>query len=69
MQKNVIFLVQMRSVIKEYNEVIIHAIVKQQFEYSKAIIAQGFVPIVRPEVDIHAKEKSKIETFLKSKSQ
>lgn len=61
-----IFGTKMRSVIEKYNEAGIHAIVKQQFEYAKAIIAQGFVPIVEPEVDIHAKEKSKIETFLKS---
>ena len=60
-----IFGTKMRSVIKEYNEDGIREIVKQQFEYARAIIAQGFVPIVEPEVDIHAKEKSKIESFLK----
>ena len=61
-----IFGTKMRSVIKEYNEDGIREIVKQQFEYARAIIAQGFVPIVEPEVDIHAKEKSKIESFLKA---
>lgn len=61
-----IFGTKMRSVIKEYNEDGIREIVKQQFEYARAIIAQGFVPIVEPEVDILAKEKSKIESFLKA---
>ena len=61
-----IFGTTMRSVIKEYNEDGIREIVKQQFEYARAIIAQGFVPIVEPEVDIHAEEKSKIESFLKA---
>lgn len=61
-----VFGTKMRSVIKEYNEDGIREVVKQQFEYARAIIAQGFVPIVEPEVDIHAKEKSKIESFLKA---
>ena len=61
-----IFGTKMRSVIKEYNEDGIREVVKQQFEYARAIIAQGFVPIVEPEVDIHAEEKSKIESFLKA---
>ena len=61
-----IFGTKMRSVIKEYNEDGIREVVKQQFEYARAIIAQGFVPIVEPEVDINAKEKSKIESFLKA---
>lgn len=61
-----VFGTKMRSVIKEYNEDGIREVVKQQFEYARAIIAQGFVPIVEPEVDIHAEEKSKIESFLKA---
>jgi fructose-bisphosphate aldolase class-I len=61
-----IFGTKMRSVVKEYNEDGIREVVKQQFEYARAIIAQGFVPIVEPEVDIHAEEKSKIESFLKA---
>ena len=61
-----VFGTKMRSVIKEYNEDGIREVVKQQFEYARAIIAQGFAPIVEPEVDIHAEEKSKIESFLKA---
>ena len=56
----------MRSVIKEYNEKGIKAIVKQQFEYGKKIADAGFVPILEPEVDIHSEDKEKIEEFLSS---
>ena len=59
-----IFGTKMRSVIKEYNEEGIKAIVKQQFEYGKKIAAKGLVPILEPEVDIHAQDKEKIEAFL-----
>lgn len=60
-----IFGTKMRSVIKEYNEDGIKAIVKQQFEYAVKIIAKGFVPIIEPEVDIHAEKKAEIEDLLK----
>lgn len=61
-----IFGTKMRSVIKEYNEEGIKAIVKQQFEYGKKIADAGFVPILEPEVDIHSEDKEKIEEFLNS---
>lgn len=60
-----IFGTKMRSVIKEYNKEGIQDIVKQQFEIGKKIAAAGFVPILEPEVDIHAPDKKKIEGFLK----
>ena len=50
--KNV-FGTKMRSVIKQADKAGIDAIVKQQFEIAKQIIAKGLVPIVEPEVDIH----------------
>ncbi len=59
-----IFGTKMRSVIKSYDEDGIKAVVKQQFEYAKKIANEGFVPIIEPEVDIHAEEKEKIENFL-----
>lgn len=59
-----IFGTKMRSVIYSYNEEGIKAVVKQQFEYAKKIANAGFVPIIEPEVDIHAEEKEKIEKFL-----
>ena len=59
-----IFGTKMRSVIYSYNEKGIKAVVKQQFDYAKKIANAGFVPIIEPEVDIHAEEKEKIEKFL-----
>lgn len=59
-----IFGTKMRSVIKEYNEEGISAIVKQQFALGRQILAKGLVPILEPEVDIHAKDKEKIEDYL-----
>ena len=59
-----IFGTKMRSLIKEYNESGIKAVVEQQFAYAKKIIAKGFVPIIEPEVDIKSSDKEKIEEFL-----
>lgn len=60
-----IFGTKMRSVIKELNEESIKKVVKQQFDYAKLISKNGFVPIIEPEVDIHAKDKAEIEEILK----
>ena len=60
-----IFGTKMRSVIKELNEESIKKVVDQQFELAKKISNAGFVPIIEPEVDIHAKDKEKIEDLLK----
>lgn len=60
-----IFGTKMRSVVKELNEESIKKVVEQQFDYAKKISAAGFVPIIEPEVDIHAKDKAKIEEVLK----
>ena len=59
-----IFGTKMRSVIKEYNELGIEKIVKQQFEIGKQITDRGIVPILEPEVDIHCPEKEKCEQLL-----
>jgi fructose-bisphosphate aldolase class I len=61
-----IFGTKMRSVIKQANPEGIAAIVKQQFEVGKQIIAAGLVPIIEPEVDIHCPEKAKAEDLLKA---
>ncbi len=61
-----VFGTKMRSVIKEYNEEGIKAVVKQQFEIGKEIIAAGLVPIIEPEVDIHSESKKECEALLKS---
>lgn len=60
-----IFGTKMRSVIKEANPVGIKAIVDQQFELGKVIVAAGFIPILEPEVDIHTPNKAEAEAILK----
>lgn len=60
-----IFGTKMRSVIKEANEVGIDAVVDQQFEIGRRIVAAGLVPIIEPEVDIHCADKAAIEDILK----
>ena len=60
-----IFGTKMRSNILENNLEGIQAVVKQQFEVGKQIIAAGLVPIIEPEVNIHAQDKLEIEKTLK----
>jgi fructose-bisphosphate aldolase class I len=61
-----IFGTKMRSVINQANAAGIQAIVTQQFEAARPIIAAGFVPIIEPEVDIRCPEKAKAEGLLKA---
>jgi fructose-bisphosphate aldolase class I len=61
-----IFGTKMRSVIKQANAKGIQAIVDQQFEVARQIIAKGLVPIIEPEVDIHCPDKTGAESLLKS---
>jgi len=61
-----IFGTKMRSFIKQASGAGIKAIVSQQFEVARQIIAAGLVPIVEPEVDIHCPEKAKAEELLKA---
>ena len=61
-----IFGTKMRSVIKQAKADGIAAIVSQQFEVGKQIIAAGLVPIIEPEVDIHCPDKAEAETLLKA---
>lgn len=60
-----IFGTKMRSVIKEANPESIKAVVDQQFEIGKQIIAAGLVPIIEPEVDINSPDKEQSEAILK----
>ena len=60
-----IFGTKMRSVIKEANEVGIKAVVAQQFEVGRQILAAGLVPIIEPEVDINSSTKADAEVILK----
>ncbi len=65
-KKQAVFGTKMRSVIKSANSAGISAIVEQQFEVGKQIIAAGLVPIIEPEVDIHAPDKAEAEAILKT---
>jgi fructose-bisphosphate aldolase class I len=56
---------KMRSVIKLANADGVKAVVDQQFEVGKQIIAAGLVPIIEPEVDINSPEKAAAEGLLK----
>jgi fructose-bisphosphate aldolase class I len=61
-----VFGTKMRSVIKQASPAGIEAVVKQQFEIAKQIIATGLVPIIEPEVDIKTPNKDKAEDLLKA---
>lgn len=63
--KHGIFGTKMRSVIKLPNPAGIEAVVAQQFEVGKAILAKALVPIIEPEVDIKSPNKAECEKLLK----
>ena len=60
-----VFGTKMRSVIKSANEKGIVENVEQQFEVGRQISRHGLVPILEPEIDIHAPDKSEAEQILK----
>jgi fructose-bisphosphate aldolase, class I len=60
-----IFGTKMRSVIAQADKAGIAAVVKQQFEVARQIIAQGLVPIVEPEVSIKSPTKVEAEAILR----
>jgi fructose-bisphosphate aldolase class I len=62
--KNV-FGTKMRSVIKLASPSGVKAVVRQQFDVAKQIIAAGLMPIVEPEVDIKCPQKAEAEKLLK----
>jgi fructose-bisphosphate aldolase class I len=53
-------------VIKQANPAGIKAIVDQQFQVGRQIIAAGLVPIIEPEVDIKCPDKAAAEDLLKA---
>ena len=61
-----VFGTKMRSVVKLGYAAGVKAIVDQQFEVGKQILAKGLVPILEPEVDIHSPEKAQAEDQLKA---
>ena len=59
-----IFGTKMRSVIRQPSTAGIRAVVEQQFEVARTILAAGLVPIIEPEVDIHCPDKAGAERML-----
>jgi len=55
-----------RSVIHEANAAGIAAVVKQQFDVAREVIAAGMVPIIEPEVNIKSDTKAEAEEILKA---
>jgi len=60
-----VFGTKMRSVIKMANATGVGAVVGQQFDVARQIIAADLVPIIEPEIDIHSPEKAAAESLLK----
>ena len=61
-----IFGTKMRSVINGANARGIDAVVAQQFEVGRQILAAGRMPIIEPEVNIKAADKQQAEALLKA---
>ena len=64
--KHGVFGTKMRSVINLANATGIEAVVAQQFEIGKEIIAGGLIPIIEPEVNIKSEQKGQAEEILKA---
>jgi len=60
-----IFGTKMRSVVNGANEKGIDAVLDQQFEIGRQILAAGLMPILEPEVSIKAADKEQAEALLK----
>jgi len=61
-----VFGTKMRSVIKLADQAGVDAVVDQQFEVGRQILAAGLVPIIEPEVDIKSPQKAEAEALLKA---
>nr|WP_067290399.1 fructose bisphosphate aldolase [Marinobacterium profundum] len=61
-----VFGTKMRSLILLAQDEGIGAIVEQQFDVAKRILAKGLIPIIEPEIDIHSPDKAQAEAILKN---
>lgn len=61
-----VFGTKMRSVIKLADQAGVDAVVDQQFEIARQILATDLVPIIEPEVDIKSPQKAEAERLLKA---
>jgi fructose-bisphosphate aldolase class I len=64
--KHGVFGTKMRSVVNLANAAGVEAVVAQQFEIGKEIIAGGLIPIIEPEVNIKSEQKAQAEEILKT---
>ena len=62
-----VFGTKMRSVITSPSEAGIARVVEQQFAFADEVRGHGLVPIIEPEVDIHAEDKPACEAILREK--
>ena len=62
-----VFGTKMRSCIASPNEAGIARVVEQQFAFADEVRGHGLVPIIEPEVDIHAEHKAACEAILKDR--
>ena len=60
-----VFGTKMRSVVRLADRIGIEAVVDQQFELARRIIAAGLVPIIEPEVDIASSQKEPAEDLVR----
>jgi len=60
-----IFGTKMRSVIHAADPQGVRDVVDQQFTIAQQIMSAGLMPIIEPEVDIHAEDKMEAETLLR----
>ena len=61
-----VFGTKMRSVVLHADQAGVDAVVDQQFEVGKQILAAGLMPIIEPEVDINSPTKAEAEELLKA---
>jgi len=60
-----VFGTKMRSVLLTADDTGVGAVVAQQFDVARQILAAGLVPIIEPEIEIHSPEKAATEKLLK----
>jgi fructose-bisphosphate aldolase, class I len=61
-----IFGTKERSVVKQADATGVSAVVRQQFDVGRQVLAHGLVPILEPEVDIKCPDKARAEELLRS---
>ncbi|MGY6499686.1 MAG: fructose bisphosphate aldolase [Acidimicrobiales bacterium] len=59
-----VFGTKMRSVVKVADPAGVAAVLDQQFEIGRQILAAGLMPILEPEIDIHSPSKAEAEALL-----